>query len=95
MAEGEWEGAVGGACARAVGSARRTFYDIRGLLVASGCERSSARLSRVQTVIREGMESRRVPLNGDSSVERADIYVVIVSGDKVIDVRLDGCFPVD
>lgn len=92
----EHENAIEEASARAAESASRTFGELRRLLVASGFDWSSARVVRVETVVRQGMMGTvRVPFDALRTEQRLDLHLVIESGGKAIELKLDDCFLVD
>jgi hypothetical protein len=92
MTTTEYEKHIKDASRRARDSAHKSFRDIRRLLVASGFDWTSAKLERVETIVREGMDTKRVEFNPKSTEPRLDIHLIISSGEKTIELKLDDCF---
>jgi hypothetical protein len=96
MTETEYEERIEEASKRANYAAQRTFRLIRRLLVGSGFDWTSAKLRRVEVKVRDpNTGTRRAPFDPKSTEQRLDIVLIVASGEKAIELRLDDCFLVD
>lgn len=91
----EYEKHIKEASARAQDAAHRSFRDLRRLLVASGFGWSSAKVKRLETIVRDGTSTKRAQFDPKSKKQRLDIFITIESAEKTIELHLDDCFYVD
>ncbi len=95
LTENEYEQKLKDAGQRARKNTEKSFKAIRDFLVEKGFDFSKADLIRVEPTTRKGVKTERVKYRSEMKDQRLDIHLIITSGDKTIDLKIDDCFLVE
>lgn len=95
LTKSEYEQKLKEASLRARKNAETSFKEIRGALVKKGFDFSKAELIRVETTVRKGFKTERIQYSHEMKDQRLDIHLIIKSGDRIIDLKIDDCFLIE